>query len=367
MSGKIGILTFHNGPNYGGYMQAWHVRHAIEQLGYRCAAVNYLHPLHLESNKVKVPLRSIGDLKARIHWGLKRWPFRHLGDGLCDTGFVASAERVAWSDYDRVVVGSDVVWDFENPVFGHDPCYFGAAPGQDRTEFVSYAASCGSADTEGPLPEYCGGLRRFLGFGVRDEATRGLVRRVTGRDSVLVVDPTWLNPDPEVSWWRAPRSRYVLVYGPGLTGETSRQLSEWCRERGFRLINAASICPTADRTYRMLSPFQWVDLFRRAEAVVAGTFHGTLFAMKYGKPFVLLNNRQARQKVKAALARTGMEFRCFEPAEFGRDQLALLDPATAALPVIPAAWVAESKAYLAAALAADSAGAAESQPAVPRP
>ena len=347
---NIGVLTFHSGPNYGGFMQAWHVRNAVQNAGYPCTVINYLHPAHVESNKVKVPIRSLADVKARIHWAIKRHPFRHLGDTLCEDNFTTDSGKVPWKKYDALVVGSDVIWDFENPAFGHDPCYFGAAPGQENLSLISYAASCGPADVTRGIPAYCDGLKRFTRTSVRDLASVDFVQRITATSPELVVDPTWLYDDPVIQWTRAPKGKYVLVYGPGLTAETSKILANWCKQRGLLLINAASNCPAANKTYRFLTPFQWVDLFRNAEATVVGTLHGTMYSIKYRKPFILLNNKKTRQKVKEAVDRTGMDFRRFEPADFSVDQFDLLLTQDSPLPGIPTEWREQSIGFLESAL-----------------
>lgn len=91
---RIGVLTFHNGPNYGGFLQAWHMRNAIQQAGFRCDVVNYLHPDHVRANKVSIPLRNLAGLKTNIHWTLKRWPFRRIEKQLCTDPFTSTASDV---------------------------------------------------------------------------------------------------------------------------------------------------------------------------------------------------------------------------------------------------------------------------------
>lgn len=343
---RIGILTFHNGPNYGGFLQAWHLRNAIVQLGYRCDVVNYLHPAHRKANQVSYPIRSIASLKTFIHWSLKRWPFRDIEQQLCSDPFTDDVNKVPWSSFDAIVVGSDVIWDFQNSHFGHDPVYFGEVEGLRELPIMSYAASTGSAVVDEDLPDYCNGLKRFTRLSFRGEPTDRLVKRVTGIDPQLVVDPTWLHPDPEVKWLRSPRRPYVLVYGNALTSASARQLKDWCRERSLLLIAAATPCASADRVYRMLSPFQWVDLFRNASATVVGSLHGTMYSIKYRKPFIVAKNGGTELKISSALERCGLTHRLIPQQQIDNTSFALLDPALHPLPEIPEAWRLESLQFL---------------------
>lgn len=351
MTKPVGILTFHNGPNYGAFMQAWHLREAVRNLGQEAHTINYLHPTHVEHNRQYRPVRSLSSLKHWYHWRAKRAPFRGIADKLCRDPFTTDPARVPWTDYRGILVGSDVVFDFQNPDFGQDPAYFGALPVQNQTPFAAYAASCGKAQVEGELPEFVRGLERFTSLGVRDRTTHRLVERVTGRDSALVVDPTWLGADPPPLRRKRPGKPYLVVYGASLGKAFGPLLSAYCKKRGLILVSAAAHCPWADITLRSLHPFDWVDLIRGAEASVISGLHGTLYSIKYGKPFILINNESTNQKVRLALENTGQDFRKFERSELDATALDLLESTGGPLPEAPTDWIARSKGFLQEAVA----------------
>jgi hypothetical protein len=351
MSLPIGILTFHNGPNYGGFMQAWHLRHAIQSLGHEVYTVNYLHPIHVRNNTQSQKIRSLGNLKAAIHWHLKRKPFRGLGDSLSQHPFTADPAQVEWNSFRGIVVGSDVIWDFESPEFGNDPAYFGALACQKDVPFAAYAASCGKANVDSPLPHFVGGLKQFTDIGVRDRTTARLVELAAGRQPELVVDPTWLGDDPSPLRSRRPKKPYVMLYAANVGPRFGPALKNWCRRKGYLLVSAAARCPWADITYRCLHPFEWVDLLRGAEATVVSGLHGTLYSIKYNKPFLLVNNEMTHQKSKLALEMTGQEFRRQERDALQPEHLDLLEPEGGMMPSIPYHWVDKSKVFLGRALA----------------
>lgn len=327
-------------------MQAWHMRHAIHDIGHSCSVINYMHPVHMTSNKVCNSIRNLGDLKARLHWMIKTKPFQEPIRSLSDDPFTDDVNQVPWNRYSGIVVGSDVVFDFQNPKFGSDRAYFGACPAQQDLPFMSYAASCGMAEVDGEIPEFCSSLRRFSTIGVRDEATSRLVNRVTGRRPAMNLDPTWLSEDPVADDWKRPRGRYVLLYGRRLPPEWAAQLTSFCRKKNFRIVSAGNPDKAADEVHRRLTPFQWVDLFRRAEATIVGTLHGTMYSIKYNKPFILINNDVIRQKVKDAVDLTGMGFRRVEQHELTPNLIELLEPGAGVLPEIPKALRKESLEFL---------------------
>ncbi len=350
----VGVLTFHNGPNFGGFLQAWHLVSAIRGFGYEAHAVNYLHPRHHRKNTMRVAVRNFSTLKGRIFETLKLRGFGNIEQTICRDPFTTDPAQVPWEDYEALVVGSDIVWDYVHPDFCHDPAYFGMLTELEGKPIVAYAASCGPADPDGPFPDYVrDGLRRFGPIGVRDEATARLVRNACGRDdSTVVVDPTWLGPDPDAEWDGMPKGRYLLAYGGRIDDRTGEMLRDYCRSRRWQLVSALTRCRGADKRYHSLTPFQWAELFKHAEATaIVGTLHGTLFSIKYGRPFVLVSSPLINQKIAGILRRTGQAFRLFEPGALKAEDLRILDPGQAPAPELPAAWRDESRKFLADAVA----------------
>jgi hypothetical protein len=352
---RVGVLTFHNGPNFGGSLQAWHLVHAIRSLGYTCHAVNYLHPVHQENNRARIPVTSLSGLRARAFWLLKKHGFRSLERSICRHKFTDQINEVPWDDFDMFVVGSDIVWDYQQASFGRDPVYFGMVPGLKGKPIISYAASCGPASTRGPFPDFVAeGLQNFASLGVRDTATAELVKTASGRDSTIVVDPTWLGSEPSFTWKGLPTRKYLFVYGvrriDAQMGETIRA---YCREKGLEFVSALTPCRSADRMYRVLTPFQWAELFRNAEAtIVLGTLHGTAYSIKYGKPFLLITSPTTTQKISSVLDRIGQGFRLLEVEDFTADAFDLLDESKYPAPAVPAEWRNQSLDFLKNSLAA---------------
>ena len=347
---KIGILTFHKGPNYGGFLQAWHMREAVRRLGHDADVINYQNPRHFVSEQFKFPRKPAP--KAVWNWwkrNRKSAPFPAFVDTLCSSPFTTDVSAIDWASYDTVVVGSDVIWDFTTDHFGHDPAFFGAHPSQNKTRFASYAASCGPADLAN-VPGYVpGGLARFSHIGVRDETTADLVTGILGRSPEIVVDPTWLQEDPPSHSIRLPSRPYALVYGGALVSRDRDQaVGEWAKSAGLDVVAAVSPARCATKRYSSITPYEWSDLFRNAEVVFTATLHGLLYAIKYEKPFIMVNLPKAASKSRTVIQRLGLADRVVEPdVNMGRDALhRIMEKAMPETRQAREKWVKESKGFL---------------------
>lgn len=346
---KIGILTFHKGPNYGGFLQAWHMREAARSLGHDAHIINYQNSIHYRSEQTSFPTRlTPRGIRAWINRRKKSSPFEKVVGDLCAKPFTTNPDEISWQDYDLVIVGSDVVWDHATARYGHDPCYFANHPSQQDGRFIAYAASCGPANNS-TIPDFVrNGIPGFLAIGVRDSNTRTLVESCGGPHPSLVVDPTWLQPDPETEWRDKPDYPYLLVYGGGLVNPRfDEAVGSWAKAEGLPVISAASPTRFADRRYQSLEPFQWAELFRGASAVVTATLHGLLYSIKYGKPFIMVALPAAAGKSSTVIEKLGLESRVVIPGGIlEREQVGQLLAPDSGKVEIPADWIRESESFL---------------------
>jgi len=345
---KIGVLTFHRGPNYGGYLQAWHMRQAIRNLGHECDVINYQNPVHYAADSCKFVRFSISGMRAIAHKYLKARPFKKCVNELSEGSFTTDSSEVNWSAYDVIVVGSDVIWDYSNAHFGYEKAFFGMAEGQEGCKMISYAASCGPTNCDEAIPEYVReGLFKFSGLAVRDENTYKLTQACTDKEVPIVVDPTWLQEDPRIEWQQQPSEPYILVYGNTLNSESGNLLKNYCHSSSLKLYSASTPGKWADKVFRGIDPLQWVSLFANAEAVVTGTLHGLLYAIKYNKPFILVDNKQTHNKAMTVLNRCELEGHLLQPSDLLNDGVfAKFLGKNAEKPSISEAWLSDSRATL---------------------
>ncbi|WP_411845355.1 polysaccharide pyruvyl transferase family protein [Roseibacillus persicicus] len=304
---RIGILTFHRGANYGGFLQAWSLRNACRELGADAVVINYKNATHLADEagakfrwrqwkKLPTNLRRYRVDAAR--YGSFKKAIPELSKGEPQTDY----RKIDWSQYDAVIVGSDVVWDYQSSHYGSDDVYFGAFPGAEATRWIGYAPSCGKADKGDSLDSAkAEGLKRFSHIGARDQGTRAMVNKVTGRECPLVVDPTWL-PAADGSAASKETNSILAIYGyMPIPQPLIRQVKEYARDKGLEIVSYGYFHPWVDRHEAGLNPHQWVQALEAAHTVVTGTFHGTLYSLRLGKRFVTVGNDWISNKISAPL------------------------------------------------------------------
>lgn len=222
---KIGILTFHSQLNYGGVLQCWALKTALEGMGHEVVVVDrWLSPdnrvLRQEfatfDPKVLIrllirglfgcgdfgkSLRTIRTIRFVRGLGLTKGHFLHWEEIGCARTTVCTT--IAGENLDLLVVGSDQVWhcgDWGNP----RPYLLEGAP---EIRAISYAASFGLKDIPADVVDlYKRGLGRFSAISCREkegcEICRGL-----GYEATHVIDPTLIvNP---LEWFKFVGKRTI--------------------------------------------------------------------------------------------------------------------------------------------------------------
>ncbi len=295
---KIGILTFHEGLNHGGFLQAWSLVHTLGQMGHEPVIINYKNPKHWRLHNLRPwftyrrPIRFIDRFQ-------KTRAFTRDLRALPRTAYTRNAELVRQWRFDAVVVGSDVVWDTR--FFGFDPLYFGSLNSPIQ---IAYAPSCGaSVHKPGTQHSLEDGLRSFHALSARDEATQQWAATVTGNPVPLVPDPCFLPTNFSAHFSSAaPQTQpYLLVYGNSFAPGDGPALAEAARQRGWEIVSIGYRNPWADRSMLSVGPLAIFPWFRAASAVVSSTFHGTIFSLLAGRPFATRLHPAIRSKASSLL------------------------------------------------------------------
>ena len=162
-----------------------------------------------------------------------------------------------------------------------------------------------------PIPLYAvEGLKKFKALSARDDLTFELCRKVTGAPAARVLDPTFLVSFPSRTLPVDRRPYILFYYCEHLPEEVLRQIHEYARAHHLAVYGAGE----CDQRYTSLTvdlePFDWVELFRHAQFVFTGTFHGAVFSILSRRQFkVYLTNQGRIKKVGALLKELGIEGR----------------------------------------------------------
>jgi len=299
---EVGILTMHRVLNYGSFMQAFALKSVIESFGHNVRFMDFKNgePRH-KGQKVEMPTlgnklgkvpAALRDVPGTIKKRLFRRKFNTYFRDTC-WGMLGLPQEPNYSlRADAAVIGSDEVFNYtQNHSFGYVPCLFGHQI--EAPLIISYAPAAGYANwsdakDDGIADELRAGLSRLKHISVRDENTRRLVELCTGQSPTLVIDPTLIYEfDHLLPTERLVPAKYLLVYAYEGRMDAPAEIAAiraFADSKGLKVISAASYHGWCDDNL-VLSPFELLKLFKDAEYVVTDTFHGSIFAMKFGRQF----------------------------------------------------------------------------------
>jgi hypothetical protein len=145
---------------------------------------------------------------------------------------------------------------------------------------------------------------------VRDENSYWLVRGAASREAELVLDPVLQFPD--IARAEAPADAesgrpYALVYGHGFPDWLQSMVVQWSRLTGIRLVSVGYRNPWADEHRIDACPREFAALVAGANAVITNFFHGCVFALVHGKPFVAAPSAYRFNKVRDLASALGAQ------------------------------------------------------------
>ena len=301
---KIGILTFHYSTNFGGVLQSYALFRFLEQRVNGVEIIDYVPSTYIGHKFYRnIGLKNDFNVKHVLKRLMIKGKFcsravRRFDDFRAHS--VVLSRRVdestlrSWlNNYDMVVVGSDQVW---SPGQRAEPAYFLGFE-EFKGNKVSYAADSTIAEVS---EEHIDKLRRELGdfdrISVRNKHSQKFVETVIGEKPPIVADPTLLWDFDELGrGFMSDSDPYILVYvlGKDISGSNRKAIEEIKRIYGDLKVYAIviptmkfNICDYADKVFYDLGPEEWLDMIRNATFVYTDSFHGTLFSLKFHKPFL---------------------------------------------------------------------------------
>jgi hypothetical protein len=285
---KIGVLTFHRSVNYGSYWQARSLVEALRARGHDAELLDHDCKCIRRAEakcalQPKLPQRTSG--KEMPQYRAKARKFADaVGRLPLSRRFSLHAPEAA-GEFDAVVVGSDEVWNFRHPWYGSKPIFFG--DGLKAGRLVSYAASFGNHSAwEGMHPAWAEKLQRFSAISVRDGNSWHLVRNSIDREPTIVLDPCLLFPDLAAAERGQSTRSYAIVYGHQFPDWLAAKVRRWSEWSGIRLVSVGYSNDWADEQCVSAGPVEFARMVGGARAVVTNFFHGCVFALLHGKPWV---------------------------------------------------------------------------------
>lgn len=321
---KIGIITHHYIKNYGAFLQTYALQQYLTETYPQAEVVivNYVNKKHKIIN-IGGCFRFFSHESLKAYMEKIKIPFTFTKaekQYLKITKPVKNAEEINALGLDAIIVGSDEVWHYEDKAAS--PVKF--AVGLNAKKILSYAPSCGSVNLNHPIPSYVQqGLKNFTDCSARDDVSEQLVKTVLGYTPVRVLDPTLIYDFPiyEDDFTRRLREeKYILMYFcEKLPEEGKQRIIRYTKEHGYKIYGAGEYAKYYSDITINVSPFQWVEMFRHAQFVFTGTFHGAVFSLITQRNFAaFLTNPSRVKKVNSLLEQFGLAERIFVEKELVR-------------------------------------------------
>jgi Polysaccharide pyruvyl transferase len=280
------VLTLHRCINYGTYWQVCHLVQALRSLGFDAVVIDH-HSWRVNAVEWKCGFRPVLPTRAPpsdyLLYGWKMLKFFQAGATLPRSSRFALEEPARMEDFDLVVVGSDEVWNLQHPFYGGCPLFFGV--GVKARRLISYAASFGNYSANSGLERiWAERLKNFDSISVRDANSQEIIRRSLGFNAPLVLDPCLQFADENCR--PTGDGGFVAVYGHNFSQDFRRKVRRWADSRGYPLVSIGYRNAWVDSQWIAAGPNDFRRFMSRARAVATNFFHGCVFALMNGRPFV---------------------------------------------------------------------------------
>lgn len=196
-------------------------------------------------------------------------------------------------EYDYFIVGSDQVWnpyswvrkeiDYENVRF------LKFVPEEKR---IAYAASIAIPKIPKNKEQFFkNSLNEMKAISMREKAGAELVKKLTGREVSVVVDPTillskeeWQKIELKPEWYSG--EKYILTY---FLGNPSPVIEKIAKKNNWKIYNLMDKNNFDLYTSRVE---EFIYLINHAKLMVTDSFHGTVFSILMNTPFLVVNRQQ---------------------------------------------------------------------------
>ena len=316
---RIGIYTQPLRYNYGCLLQAWALQTVLRRMGHDVVTFDPCPYLSLPRTKMpfvyaKRAIKKIYGQNVTIRreekfnreHDLKIQNLKSFIDANIQKAEFTKVTDIKEGDFDVLMAGSDQVWRPKyNRSYGRtiENAFFDFAQQWKHVKRIAYAASFGTDDWEftNEQTTRCSELAKlFSAISVREQSGIALCKERLGVTATHVLDPTMLldRKNYEELIAQCPDthspSGNLLCYILDETEQTTNIINHIAKEKGLTPFRANSKVTdkNADISEKIQPPVeQWLRNFKDAELVVTDSFHACVFSIIFGKPFVVIGNK----------------------------------------------------------------------------
>lgn len=307
----IKILSMQRVYNHGSFLQAYGLKKELEQFG---TDVSFLDIEKGLDNTEIVNTRSdeiekeskYKHIFQRLIMRVRNKKQRVLFYTQARNYLGLTDEPMSNDVCDLVVIGSDEVFNCVLPSkWGFSTQLFGNVKGAHRV--ITYAASCGRTSYDSLTENFRKlakeSLANLASISCRDSNTAEFVKKLTGNEVELHLDPVFIYPFEKEIIECDFHKPFVLIYSYDnriINQNEVRAIKEYAKENRLEIV-CAGVFQYWCKYNVPVSSFQLLGYFRKADAVITDTFHGTVLSIKYHKKFATIVRKSNSNKLEYLL------------------------------------------------------------------
>lgn len=271
---KIGICTLNEACNMGAILQAFAMQETLKNMGYEPEFLKLENCIIHDEGRITPEF-----LKMREHLNISKKYYNPKED-----------------KYDAIIVGSDELWNVQEPSFEHIDEFLGY--NLNAPKVIAYAPGANKTNGE-VFEEYYKGtknLNNFTSLSARDTNALDIIHTVAKVDAPLLVDPTVLIDSYEPYMEKCEEKDFILVYGWSFSEEEKQAVIDFARNKNLPLYSVGYELDWCDK-FIGSNVFKFLGYMKNATyAVTSETFHGTIFSIIFNKQFITMTHGRFKSK-----------------------------------------------------------------------
>jgi len=322
MKKKIGIVTLHAVTNYGGILQSYAMQTVLERLDFDVEKIEHSmwpkqlsiwqkitrYPYRwfikrvLRQDDVEINAEQLQYNKKKARYYNRATFTMQFVEKHIKRSNIFSYSELNSNDYYALVVGSDQIWRpqyVRNVGMDIRDVYLQFAKSWN-VKRIAYAASFGKDVCEYTPDEIkdCGELlKKFDAVSVRESSGIEICKLLGRNDACRMIDPTLLLSKEDycnlVPQDYTENEGDLLCYVLDKTTDITMVIDYVAREKDlvpFEVIAHKNVKSKGSKDYYQPPVEKWLKGFMDAKFVITDSFHACVFAIIFGKPFVVIAN-----------------------------------------------------------------------------
>lgn len=321
---KIGIMTVPFNNNYGGFLQAYALKHILVEMGHEVIfIIRKRNRENLIRNLFAYLIGRRGECLLLSEYKTKRiskftaiFINKYLRPFTRNYYSTPDFEECDKMGIDVYIAGSDQCWRSKYAEGYIDDYFFKFLKGSNKKR-ISYAASFGTKDFEysTEMQKSCSELlKEFSSISVREKSGIHLLENyfnVPVGFAKVVLDPTMLLSIDDYKHLFSDVSglsrKYLFTYILDSNSSSDSITSNIKKKLGVPAVNMkAQTGDISDLKY--IEPVEtWLSRIYYSSFVCTDSFHGTVFSILFNRPFVvILNEGRGSSRIESLLSTYGL-------------------------------------------------------------